>query len=227
MGLRFTGFPRRDISLTLQTLIKSVVHDPKLGSVSMQSILIWQVAVKALGAHVYEIPLSRFETYSKVTYAATPLFTFVANFAKLSLAMFYFKLSPQRWFRNACWATVIGTFINWLVLTMLALFKCKHVRDGYDVRHRAIADHSQCIDAAKQYIATSATNILIDVVLFLLPIPMIVKLRLSKQQKAGAILIFAIGSMTVATSIVRAAYVSQILQTKDPPWDGANGSVWS
>lgn len=47
------------------------------------------------------------------------------------------------------------------------------------------------------YIAAGAFGSTTDVLLFILPMPMVYKLQLRPYQKAGMVLVFAIGSMFV------------------------------
>ncbi|KAI5284657.1 hypothetical protein KEM54_001165, partial [Ascosphaera aggregata] len=101
------------------------------------------------------------------------------------------------------------------------------VRLGYDVWLRKQAENARCIDPARLYLTIAGMNILTDFALFVLPVPMILKLRLSKAQKAGAIIIFAIGSLTLCTSCVRCVFITRIIETSDPPWDGALADAWT
>lgn len=99
------------------------------------------------------------------------------------------------WFRTACWITVAVLFCNWIILAMIMIFKCRPVALGYDIRLRASTDSGYCIDSAQLYMANAGINILTDVALFVLPIPMISRLTLPTAQKIGAILIFAVASL--------------------------------
>ncbi|GKT46847.1 uncharacterized protein ColSpa_07028 [Colletotrichum spaethianum] len=75
--------------------------------------------------------------------------------------------------------------------------------------------------------ATAVSNIITDVMLFVFPMPMIFNLRMKMAQKIGAVFIFAIGSVTVATSVVRLTYLPPLLTSLDPSWDAAPANVWT
>lgn len=83
------------------------------------------------------------------------------------------------------------------------------------------------MDAGVLYMATAVSNIITDVILFILPTPMVWRLEMSRAQRIGAIVIFAIGSMTIATSIVRLVYLPATLKSTDPSWDAAPADVWT
>lgn len=84
-----------------------------------------------------------------------------------------------------------------------------------------------CLDTAALYIAIAITNIVSDLFLFAIPIPTIVALKMLLAQKFGAAAIFGVGSITVATSIVRMVYLPSLLKATDIPWIAAPANVWS
>lgn len=100
---------------------------------------------------------------------------------------------------------------------------CTPVEKAYDI---TIRDGS-CINVGILYIATAVSNIITDILLFVLPIPMIVRLRMGVFQKVGAIVIFGIGSLTVTTSVVRLVYLFTVLRSTDVSWDAARANIWS
>lgn len=51
-----------------------------------------------------------------------------------------------------------------------------------------------CVDRTAVYICTAALGIATDVILLVMPIPMIVRLQMPSRQKVGLILLFAVGS---------------------------------
>jgi hypothetical protein len=101
------------------------------------------------------------------------------------------------------------------------------------------------IDVAVLYMVNAAANIVTDVALFILPIPMVMQLHMSMAQKIGALVVFSIGTITVATSVgklavlwgrkpsankyltVRIYYLVDVQGTTDLPWDSAKANVWS
>lgn len=110
------------------------------------------------------------------------------------------------------------------IIASLLLFACKPIRAAWDPYEMAEGD---CIDTAALYIAIAIANIVSDVILFAIPIPMIVGLKMPLAQKVGAAAIFGVGGMTVATSVVRMIYLPSLLKATDIPWVAAPANVWS
>lgn len=70
------------------------------------------------------------------------------------------------------------------------VFHCDPVRKAFDFK----IQHGSCLDAGILYMATAVSNIITDVMLFLLPTPMVMRLEMDRAQKIGAIAIFGIAS---------------------------------
>lgn len=113
------------------------------------------------------------------------------SLAKLSLLIFYFRLSPQTWFMVAIWSTIL--FISGYTISIFfaLIFACNPISKSWDYR----VIEGQCVNRPALYIATAAVNIASDVILFCLPIPIVFKLQIPRRQKFGLLLIFLLGSL--------------------------------
>ncbi|KFY58766.1 hypothetical protein V496_05969 [Pseudogymnoascus sp. VKM F-4515 (FW-2607)] len=192
-------------------------------SIVTQVILTVSIAEGGMCAHAWEMPLERFERYSVATYVAAPVYQLCNGFTKLSLLIVYMRLSPQKWFRIAGWFSIVVVVLYTAVISILMFFHCHPVRRAFDFKIQT----GSCLDAGALYIATAISNIVTDIMLFLLPTPVILKLRMSTSQKVGILLVFGIASLTVATSIIRLVYLPRTLKSTDISWDAAEANVWT
>ncbi|KAK2035094.1 integral membrane protein [Colletotrichum zoysiae] len=192
-------------------------------SMVTQGMLVASIIDGGMCAHAWEMPLSRFERYSLTTYITAPVFMLCNGFTKLSLLTFYLRLSPQRWFRISVWAGIVVVCLYTGCITTLMIFHCKPVRKAFDFK----IVEGTCLDVGILYMATAVSNILTDIVLFILPMPTLFSLRMKMGLKLGAAVIFAIGSMTVATSVIRLYYLPPLLKSTDPSWDAAPANIWT
>lgn len=78
------------------------------------------------------------------------------------------------------------------VIALLLLFACRPINASWDPYLFATG---KCVDAAPLYIAIAVANIISDVVLFIIPIPTIVRLKMPAGQKVGAAVMFGVGSV--------------------------------
>lgn len=132
-------------------------------------------------------------TYAQISYIAAPVYMLCNGFTKLSLLSFYLHLSPQKWFRVSVWTSIVIVAIYTIVITFMMFFVCNPPRKAFDFK----VVGGSCTDAAILYMATAVSNIVTDVILFVLPIRMIYKLHMPKIQKFGAIFVFGVGSLYV------------------------------
>lgn len=158
------------------------------------------------------------------SYIVAPIFIACNGLSKASLLMFYLQISPQKYFRIAIWVTIGMVATYTIVIAGLLLFACRPIRAAWDPYQMLDGD---CLDTAALYIAIAIANIVSDVILFIIPIPTLWGLKMPVAQKIGAAAMFGIGSITVATSIVRMVYLPSLLGAMDIPWVAAPANVWS
>ncbi|KAF7554389.1 hypothetical protein G7046_g6842 [Stylonectria norvegica] len=187
-----------------------------------EALCIHMFASKSGGVHGWEISVETFNVYMMDVYLAAIIYIVCGSLAKIALLIFYFRLSPQRWFRWSIWGTIIFITGYTIGIFFPLIFACKPIAMNWDIR---ITD-GECVNRPSLYIATAAANIISDIILLALPIPMVIKLQIPRMQKFGLLGIFAIGSLTVVTSIVRVSILPQMLSSKDPTWVISWASIW-
>ncbi|KAK8044185.1 Satratoxin biosynthesis SC1 cluster protein 4 [Apiospora rasikravindrae] len=129
---------------------------------------------------------------------------------------------PKKSFRYLVAATMAFIASYTIGLFFSFLFSCDPMRRSWDV----LETEGKCINQAALYIATAVANIVSDVILFVLPIPLVVKLHMPKMQKIGLFFVFAIGSATVVTSIIRTAILPTMLTDPDQTWAISFATMW-
>ncbi|KAM0227272.1 hypothetical protein ACHAPO_011692 [Fusarium lateritium] len=210
-------------------------------SLVMQSVQIWSIAIGGLCHHAWEMPIEIFEkhmlvslhhslplkpglTHVKSSYIAAPVFIICNGCSKTSLLTFYLQISPQVWFRRVIFGTITFVVLYTLIISTLLLFGCYPIQTAWDPFRFA---SGKCADNAVVYIIIAVVNIISDLILFVIPIPMIVQLKMPLGQKIGVAIMFGIATITVATSIVRMIYLPALLGALDIPWVAAPANVWS
>lgn len=124
-------------------------------------------------------------------YLAASIYIIGGSFSKISLLIFYFRISPERWFAVSNWTTLLFIAGYTIGIFFALIFACNPVRRSWDVT----VTEGDCINQASLYIATAVVNIVSDVVIFCLPLPIVVKLQVPRRQKIGLVLIFLLGSL--------------------------------
>ena len=112
-------------------------------------------------------------------------------FAKISLLISYRKFSISRWLSLAATITIAMIAAYSLAIMFAILFACTPIQKGWDIT----VTEGNCINRDALYIAAVATNVATDLILLILPIPVMVQLKLPAVQKVGLLCMFAVGSL--------------------------------
>lgn len=89
-------------------------------------------------------------------------------------------------------------------------------------------DHAeQCLPEGPVWFSNAAIQILTDIIILLLPMPLLSKLHLPPKQKAGIIFVFCVGIVVIATSSARLYELSTMIRGRDFTGTNAKAAVWS
>ncbi|KAM0547651.1 hypothetical protein ACHAO7_007043 [Fusarium culmorum] len=182
------------------------------------------ISIGGLCHHAWEMPIEVFEKHMLSSYIAAPVFIICNGCSKTSLLTFYLQISPQLWFRRVIYGTITFVVFYTLIISTLLLFGCNPIQTAWDPFRFASGN---CADNAVVYIIIAVVNIISDLILFVIPIPMIAQLKMPLGQKIGVAIMFGIATITVATSIIRMIYLPALLGALDIPWVAAPANVWS
>lgn len=103
---------------------------------------------------------------------------------------FYLRLSQQPTFRKICYGTIAYIVASAGIVTILGVFGCTPLRAGWD---HDPALNGRCVDPARYLYVYCAMNIVTDLMLLALPIPVILKMQLNPKTKYGLVAMFAFG----------------------------------
>jgi len=128
-------------------------------------------------------------TADQYTYAETLVYVIGLYFVKLSfLILFYRVFGVNRYFRWALYS-VLGIWTAYAVTdTLIVIFQCTPVHKAWDLEV-----NGYCLDLVKLGVSSGYINIFTDLLILILPIPMVWSLQLSSSVSLAVIAIFATG----------------------------------
>ncbi|CAL3968273.1 hypothetical protein PZA11_006755 [Diplocarpon coronariae] len=138
-------------------------------------------------------------TYLKTSFIAATLYFSIVTAIKVSILYMYRRLFPiDEFFVRS---QVVGALVIawWLVGSVLTIVSCLPFRRFWE----GPAVGGYCFDFNVYWMCMGAVEIVIDTMLLLLPVPMILGLHLSRQQKILVLGIFALGGFVIVTGLVR------------------------
>ncbi|KAJ5782863.1 hypothetical protein N7457_004637 [Penicillium paradoxum] len=176
-----------------------------------------------VGIHTWNVTAEMFSAYQKCTLAAAVIYVPALAFAKISLIFLYRRIMEKqpayRWALRIITGVVIGYSI---AIPFALIFGCNPIAKTWD---SSITEGS-CISSPGLYIATAVTNIVTDLALILLPIPLVLGLQMPAIQKFYLLIVFLIGCATVVTSILRLATLVPFLSVTDFTYELAWPQLW-
>lgn len=109
---------------------------------------------------------------------------------KLVIIHLYLSIFTQRTFRWVCYGVMAVVLGNWLGGTIVGLAACRPFSYFW-------TGVGKCVDINAFFRWASFANIVTDVVMLILPIPVILKLQASLRLRLGIIVTFMLGSLYV------------------------------
>lgn len=129
---------------------------------------------------------------------------------KTSVLIFYLRLAKntQIVLRYASWATLIVVNLAGAVLTLMNIFQCRPTHAAWDTNVR---QSSECIPLLTEFICAAPVNIVTDLAILALPIPVLTGMRLPSRQKTILVLTFTLGIFVTIVDVVRIYYLQQAI----------------
>ncbi|TGO51455.1 hypothetical protein BCON_0161g00280 [Botryotinia convoluta] len=155
-------------------------------------------------------------------YAIPILYCFAVSFPKMSILVLYLRVFVDRFSRICCW-TLLGVISISAVVNVLTVgFQCNVPSAAWD--NTIPGGHCNNIQAHLTY--SGIPNILTDVAMLILPIPVVRRLHVAKHVKIGITMTFLVASVGLVTAIIR--FVQFFLNTyrSDPTYNAAPLIIW-
>lgn len=131
---------------------------------------------------------------------------------KTSICLFYLTLAKnQRAFRWATLVTLAVVNLAGIALTLLNIFQCRPVGAAFE---KDIPPGQHCTDIITIYLSSAPVNIVTDLALLVLPMPILTAMRLPRNEKLILIVTFSFGAFVAVVDVVRIAYLESATLTR-------------
>lgn len=159
------------------------------------------VANYGLGKDIWTVPFENITSILKIYYFDEDLYLTALPLVKISILFFYLRIFPQDWFRYGCFATMAACVGYGIAFLLVSVFQCSPIDLAWD--HWDGEHSGRCNNINAQAWTSAAINVILDVVVLALPMPVIAKLELNKRKKALILLMFSTGFVVTIISILR------------------------
>lgn len=152
-----------------------------------------------VGIHLVDIPdPGEIVLFSKTLVAVQLCWAFALMFVKFSLLFFYIQIFSIRSFRVSAYV-VMGVVSCWALSVVLETFLlCRPFKYNWD----PTLNHT-CGNRIASYIASGGLNLVTDIMVLSLPVPMVWALRIPRRNKIILFGVFGVGLFVCVISILR------------------------
>ncbi|KAI5921183.1 hypothetical protein F4810DRAFT_379274 [Camillea tinctor] len=175
--------------------------------VALSAVQIVATTAGGLGTHLELVDgelryPTRFYVYEKTRYAYEVISAFSLGITKVSVLLFFRRLFPVR-----CFCIInnilIGVTLAWgIAYTVATAVRCSPVSTFTD-RFEAEYNYFCVEEYAIFLLSYTGCDLALDIIILLLPVPMVWRLQMPWRQKLAVAGIFLLGSVTVASSATR------------------------
>ncbi|KAI0380417.1 hypothetical protein F5Y04DRAFT_97913 [Hypomontagnella monticulosa] len=172
-------------------------------------------APNGLGRHIQAVSTEQLQTFLLGDYIFSHFYDVAIASTKLSILALYYRIFAAEKFRIVVMATAVFVCM-WLVAMEVVLgLGCRPVQGWWD---GTVAATAACVDKVAFTYSTNITNLVTDLWIFIMPIPIILKLQASRNKKIGLCFLFSIGLGTCAISAARLSVIVSV---------GSDDITWS
>ncbi|KAK7186877.1 integral membrane protein [Paraphaeosphaeria sporulosa] len=179
------------------------------------SIACTMIAIKyGYGNHLWNVEATEITGYFQQLVAMSVTYFWTPTLTKLSVLTLIYQVYAAKWGKISALILGICIVAYTVVLTVLVTGPCDPLHGSVKCLTRAGTGHA-------------ALNIISDVLVIALPIPLVHQLQMPMRQKISVGILMTLGSLCIVASIIRTKFVADIQDNPDITWCQARVGVLS
>ncbi|KAF2829910.1 hypothetical protein CC86DRAFT_367820 [Ophiobolus disseminans] len=179
------------------------------------TVMTSQQGMNGLGMRASELTVDERVSFLRALWSGLWIYSLALMFTKISILIQYLRIFPVRRFQKACFVVlgVVAACGAWALFGNI--FLCSPIASFWDT---SVKD-GNCMDRGVIWFTNAGLNIAQDIVILLLPMPLIQMLQISKSQKRGLVFMLALGTSVSLVSVIRLHSLDKIVKSNDLPFD--------
>ncbi|RYP13069.1 hypothetical protein DL767_010942 [Monosporascus sp. MG133] len=173
--------------------------------------------------HLWQVTQAQYENLLKWTIPVHIFYMLSTDLAKISLLFFYLQLSPDLKYGILIRSLVAAFTLYALVYALISIFACRPIYASWDLTAMHTAT---CVDKGKFFLAASIANVIMDLVILILPLPIVLPLQIPWRQKVSLMLLFATGSFVIIVAIYNCVLTIKLFSSDDYTWNLSYELSW-
>lgn len=177
-----------------------------------------------LGRHVWDVPEENWLGVGKIIWGTTSLYFPTLGFIKLSILFSLRRITPSAFGRHMVYYTMAFIILLTVSVTFANTFQCNPFSKIYSPQPgRAWIEWGDnrkgtCINRPALFYASGGLNVLSDLVILAIPMPMLLGLGWPWRQKAALVGVFSLGGIACIASFARLGVLHELLYSPDLTW---------
>ncbi|KAL9055066.1 MAG: hypothetical protein Q9206_003284 [Seirophora lacunosa] len=137
---------------------------------------------------------------------------------------FYYRIFPVPAFRRTViWVAIVCTLYT-VAIDLTIVFQCQPLDYAWNRAFGTVEGH--CINVDTFFIASGSCNTTLNIIVFILPIPLLWRLRTTAKQQIVLTIIFTLAGFVLVVSIIWIVVLARLEQA-DVTWNFINAVIWS
>ncbi|KAF3003439.1 hypothetical protein E8E13_002027 [Curvularia kusanoi] len=165
-----------------------------------------------LGHHLWDLTYPQLFDVGRWTYIATILWGVEMLLLKYSILCLYLRIFPNVWLKRCVFIFMAFTGCFVVPLLFTAAIRCNPVRAQWDLE---AAKTAKCLDWLVILKLTVVYEVIAEIVLFALPVPIVVKLQMATAKKVQLLIFFGLGLLIIGVSIARIPFLKGVVDPND------------
>ncbi|KAL4928119.1 CFEM domain-containing protein [Aspergillus undulatus] len=196
-----------------------------LGVAIAIGVIAFRIRDLGLGQDIWMISFGNIDKILELFNVLTTIYPPCISLIKMSMLFLYLRLFPGNKIRLVTIITLVLTTVWGIIYTIVGTFVCtprSYAWTSWDGEHQGT-----CLNETAIVVSHAIINIILDVFVIGLPIPTLLKLKLSNTKKAGVCMMFLIGLLVTVLSILRLSTTTGFMKSSNPTRDFVPVSIWS
>ncbi|MCJ1438932.1 hypothetical protein MMC27_008322 [Xylographa pallens] len=176
-----------------------------------------------MGRHVVAVTTNQLILWLKLEVVEEYLYIISVTLPKLCILALYLRIFTTKSYRWAAYGIAGVLILNLITNIILSSLLCQPYAFNWD---KTILGGS-CIDLIAVYRWVSIPNLVTDMAILALPLPIIWRLHTNRRQKIGLTITFLTGSLGIITAIVRLVSFFDTDLFADPTYNSVTTMTWT
>ncbi|POS73752.1 CFEM domain-containing protein [Diaporthe helianthi] len=178
------------------------------------------------GVDVWMVEPDVFSYALKLFYIDESFYLTVLVLTKISVLFFYLRIFPQKKFRWACYGVMAWVGVSGLTFVFMQIFQCLPVEFVWQGWLGTFGPH-RCLNVHALTYTAAAFGITQDLVMLIMPMPLLWNLNTSLRQRIDIGVMFSLGFFILLTSCIRLGFIVKFANTYNPSRDYVGPLIWS